>query len=1127
MKINLKKLSIIFLSVIFLTTAGFCLALEAKYPDILGNSLPTDPTLPDYTSYFINIGISMSGILAGLIITIGGVIYIVNGALGKSKSTALDWIKSGILGLFILTCAYIILSTINPALVTPKMGDLLNIIPFIGKNISSLGGPEKIYYKEIPMGTLTETVLSRTISCYDYNDMGDPILNQVKTDDGQTVDGPTFLNRDRVDCLLKLNQAIEKKSKIIKDLSQKIADLMENCNCSNTAGNNKSCTTVGNEQCPNLDPLQTADTENCPNVNCGPGLKCECDGGNPNVCELEDNKFKLCPEGTKQKVKQGPININNNFDTKQCFSLFPFNKTNNWVWNAQTWKMQDLIDCMNVSSKKGKDYKGLLEFDDDNQSVQNIIEFVESYKKVNKKDITIISKQNWDNLRLVQQLMYLREKLNQMATTLSQDSKNLDSAKDELNKCYLAKPYVDYLKTVEQADKKQQVIMVQKNYDSYRQTFTDISKYCDGFGYTNSSCYYKCDNACPVDSQEALDCNNSCKTQDCDTICNDNSQRCKTQKLNCLQAEKNCLVEKDCFGKRPCPDSATGDFRDFNGCMASCQNQCKDDCKIKYSSCKVENTCSSCADSITNPSDLDARCRGMCPNQALDPFNFRPCYDNCIRTYPSNFPDSFCNTLLNSSCSMQNSNSSSACQELQKCQDSCNNNSKCILDNKDTCLYNPIALIECSANTTDPKNIKNCIDNSAYTCKYGSEQQAGYPDCLVKPYSLQNIFSSSSLYKDLADKQKCPNPFTVDTSSSCYSSKSPKAECSESCPEVTKCPSASNCPSCPCTIIYPNDLSTNTITPSASSYSSGGKKADEYRVVGGECENFKYNDDPLTFYCPQNWWNNDELKAPEPMANSYICPKQKEIPIGQTVDNTQKWAQKLLNYNSEFIQKTDELLQQLKSIDLLNKSDNYCKCGSECGNGEKTCNAPCKPQIISNANSDGSTSDSCACQNQGCQGNPCQFMLNNLLGKLVEGASCPQGSKINGPAQLYAQIKAKLDIISDFTLKGRTEVVKELTYSRKTMNDCSSESKANTVAQQTKLVSCTRVDSNFISPIAGNKTIINGKELDFSCYGKVLGDIYGSYLESSGATNYDTSNPTPSLPTPPSTDNWFCCSPRD
>ena len=295
----------------------------------------------------------------------------------------------------------------------------------------------------------------------------------------------------------------------------------------------------------------------------------------------------------------------------------------------------------------------------------------------------------------------------------------------------------------------------------------------------------------------------------------------------------------------------------------------------------------------------------------------------------------------------------------------------------------------------------------------------------------------------------------------------------------------------------------------------------DFGLISGQCQEYKYNDDPLTFYCKQDWWNEPALQEQEPLANNYVCPKEKEIPVGQAVDNSQKWAKKLLQYQGEFILKTEELIKHLQKIAL---EKDYCKCGSDCGNSEKTCNAPCSPKLETDPDTG---AQSCICVNQGCQGNPCQKLINLLLGKELN-APCPKNEKIDGPEQIYNQIKAKLNIINDFIIKNRTDILKELIYSRKTMNECSSESKANTVAEQTRLESCRRIRNNFVSPIADDKTIINNKEINYPCYGIDLGDIFlPTILETPDSSSSSSANNNNKSPTIPATDNWFCCVPND
>ena len=176
MKNNYNKKIFFFLLLIFcfFLKADFVLALEQQYPTILGIGIG-DGTLPEFARYFFNIGMAMAGILAVIVIAFGGIYYLVSLGMGKFTDEGKQWIKAGILGLLLIVSSYLIAYTINPNLVVFKLDELLPI-PF---GIFSPKPPSDttpfVYYNEIPIGTLTETLLSRTMHCYDFDDNGKPL----------------------------------------------------------------------------------------------------------------------------------------------------------------------------------------------------------------------------------------------------------------------------------------------------------------------------------------------------------------------------------------------------------------------------------------------------------------------------------------------------------------------------------------------------------------------------------------------------------------------------------------------------------------------------------------------------------------------------------------------------------------------------------------------------------------------------------------------------------------------------------------------------------------------------------------------------------------------------------------
>ena len=84
-------------------------------------------------------------------------------------------------------------------------------------------------------------------------------------------------------------------------------------------------------------------------------------------------------------------------------------------------------------------------------------------------------------------------------------------------------------------------------------------------------------------------------------------------------------------------------------------------------------------------------------------------------------------------------------------------------------------------------------------------------------------------------------------------------------------------------------------------------------------------------------------------------------------------------------------------------------------------------------------------------------------------------------------------------MEGRTDVLKQLTYSRQKTDECSVSKSA--YGNETRLLSCTRVEDEIIAPINTGRIIMGDETIEAYCYGKDLGKIFNTSL----------------------TDNWFCC----
>lgn len=122
---NYKILKILFWVLpIFLLITNFCFAadaLELKYPTVGGQTITTKTLLPDFVKYIFNLTIAISGLIAfGVLIYAGIKMMLSSGNVG-AMTDAKEKITSAFLGLIILLCSWIILSTINPQLTTIEL----------------------------------------------------------------------------------------------------------------------------------------------------------------------------------------------------------------------------------------------------------------------------------------------------------------------------------------------------------------------------------------------------------------------------------------------------------------------------------------------------------------------------------------------------------------------------------------------------------------------------------------------------------------------------------------------------------------------------------------------------------------------------------------------------------------------------------------------------------------------------------------------------------------------------------------------------------------------------------------------------------------------------------------------
>ncbi|MCX6723554.1 MAG: hypothetical protein NT155_00055 [Candidatus Staskawiczbacteria bacterium] len=816
-----------------LLTTGRILALEIQYPTILGHSLNDSSSFSEFVCYLFGLGTSLAFSITLIIVAFGGVYYLISFGRGKFTSEAIDWIKAGILGLLIVTCTSLIAYTINPSLTTCRVGILaaINFNPFASTPEPPIGA-DIVSYQEIPIGILTENLLTRTMGCYDFDSGGNPIYNN------QLVkDGPTYAEHDRADCLTKIIEAGQKKAQIIASLSDEITRMMDTCSCFDKKTGKSKC-----EVACSKDEKGCSYSGQCPAPN--PNAKNLCTGDCIKAgCKQPPGTTDCCPAGVKDQIERGPINMSVDMST-----IGGSAGTSNCKSPVVTYKGLDEFRCPNPNG---------------GGPCSNIASFVEKQIQANNKTITVIDQNNWKKLNLLQQLIYFKEKIgdNEIKKAIQRDKDVLDKAKIALGNCYSAVSYVDLLNDFEKTDTNNRVILTRKPFsDPENGSTIDVSKYCNGFNYNNSSCLKKCNDICPDASNQAIQAYG-----------------------NCVGSSGQDLCIENAYGSRPCV-YGNNPSMNFDSCMSSCQNDCSTGCATKYLPCSGE-------------------------------YNF--------------------------------------------CKSQCQSNGQCVLDNGASCLFNAKNFVNCASQTTDQGNLNHCINNS-YLCKNGSEEYAGYQDCVdVSSTNCPSITNqqncrdttgcvwrgesadkagcfqdsrSSFLYSN-PQYQKCPNPYSSpQPGTTCYSQKNPGALCQDLCPETKKCPASSNCPTCPCDKIQqslkfsvPNisipDKNDKNYNAGNEGYTMSEQSISAYQMVGPQCNEYSYNDDPLTFYCQDNSWNDpNREKNTKPQGTERIIDLGKEGEIEKVIIQTTKVGQAK---NTSPVQ-------------------DYCRCGARFETGDPICTTGCQ-----------------------------------------------------------------------------------------------------------------------------------------------------------------------------------------
>ena len=141
------------------------LAQELKYPPVPKLSPPTKATeLPQYIKYLFNFSLMIGGVIALLVLVWAGFLYLTSASNPAKRSEAKRKMGEAFFGLLLLLCIYLVLVTINPQLVILP-GNIISSPPVVVTSPPAPSLPSKTF-EEIPLGTLTEDLLTKHISCF-------------------------------------------------------------------------------------------------------------------------------------------------------------------------------------------------------------------------------------------------------------------------------------------------------------------------------------------------------------------------------------------------------------------------------------------------------------------------------------------------------------------------------------------------------------------------------------------------------------------------------------------------------------------------------------------------------------------------------------------------------------------------------------------------------------------------------------------------------------------------------------------------------------------------------------------------------------------------------------------------
>lgn len=142
LKITIFVILLLFLSVFIVNAQTTGRELEIKYPEIFGNLPENIETgmLPNYIKYIFNFLLATAGLLAMSVLIISGIRYLTSGGNPEQLGKAKDRIKAALFGIIIIFSSWLILSVVNPNLLTLRFPGIEKI-PITGLPLNSPSAP--------------------------------------------------------------------------------------------------------------------------------------------------------------------------------------------------------------------------------------------------------------------------------------------------------------------------------------------------------------------------------------------------------------------------------------------------------------------------------------------------------------------------------------------------------------------------------------------------------------------------------------------------------------------------------------------------------------------------------------------------------------------------------------------------------------------------------------------------------------------------------------------------------------------------------------------------------------------------------------------------------------------------